>query len=73
MKIEINFKNRVSNQSTGNLILFVDEKLNITGLKKVLVNTEYSYISDLIKSEDKKKKDFDFRYKLKKKNFFNIF
>ena len=56
MKIEINFKNRVSVQSTGNLILFVDEKLNITGLKKVLVKTEYSYISDLIKLEDKKKR-----------------
>ena len=52
MKIEINFKNRVSDQSTGNLILFVDEKFNIAGLKKVLVNNEYSYISDLIKSED---------------------
>ena len=73
MKIEINFKNRVSNQSTGNLILFVDEKLNITGLKKVLVNTEYSYISDLIKSEDKKKKILTFDISSKKKNFFNIF
>ena len=59
MKIDINFKNRVSDQSTGNSILFVDEKLNITSLKKVLSNTEYSYISDLIKSEDQKKKDFD--------------
>ncbi len=69
MKIEINFKNRVSNQSTGNLILFVDEKLNITGLKKVLVNTEYSYISDLIKSEDKKKKILTFDISSKKKIF----
>ena len=69
MKIEINFKNRVSNQSTGNLILFVDEKLNITGLKKVLVNTEYSYISYLIKSEDKKKKILTFDISSKKKIF----
>ena len=56
MKIEINFKNQVSDKSNGNLVLFVDEKLNITGLKKVLSNSEYSYISDLIKSEDQKKK-----------------
>ena len=69
MKIEINFKNRVSDQSTGNLILFVDEKLNITGLKKVLVNTEYSYISDLIKSENKKKKILTFDISSKKKIF----
>ena len=73
MKIEINFKNRVSDQSTGNLILFVDEKFNITGLKKVLVNTEYSYISDLIKSEDKKKKILTFDISSKKKNISNIF
>ena len=46
MNIKINFKNRVSDKSTGNLILFVDEKLNVTGLKKVLSNNEYSYISD---------------------------
>ncbi len=56
MKIEINFKNQVSDKSNGNLVLFVDEKLNISGLKKVLSNTEYSYISDLINSEDKKKR-----------------
>ena len=56
MKIEINFKNQVSDKSIGNLILFVDEKLNITGLKKILSNSEYSYINDLIKSEDQKKK-----------------
>ena len=73
MNIEINFKNRVSNKSTGNLILFVDEKLNITGLKKVLLNTEYSYISDLIKLEDQKKKILTFDISSKKKNIFNIF
>ena len=55
MKIEINYKNRISNKSDGNLILFVDEKLNITGLKNFLSNIEYSYINDLIKLEDKKK------------------
>ena len=60
MKIEINYKNQVSDKSIGNPILFLDEKLNITGLKKVLSNSEYSYINDLIKSEDQKKKDFNF-------------
>tara|TARA_Y100000591_G_C21497847_1_gene528405 strand:+ start:31 stop:453 length:423 start_codon:yes stop_codon:yes gene_type:complete len=67
MKIEINFKNRISDISTGNIILFVDEKLNITGLKKVLSNTEYSYINDLIKSEDQKKKVLTFDISSKKK------
>ena len=67
MKIEINFKNRVSDKSERNFILFVDEKLNITGLKKILSNTEYSYISDLIRSEDQKKKILTFDINSKKK------
>ena len=67
MKIEINFKNRVSDKSAGNLILFVDEKLNITDIKKVLSNPEYSYINDLIKSEDQKKKILTFDISSKKK------
>ncbi len=67
MKIGINFKNRVSDKSAGNLILFVDEKLNITDIKKVLSNPEYSYINDLIKSEDQKKKILTFDISSKKK------
>ncbi len=67
MNIKINFKNRVSDKSTGNLILFVDEKLNVTGLKKVLSDNEYSYISDLIKLEDQKKKILTFDISSKKK------
>ena len=73
MKIEINFKNQNSDKSIGNLILFADEKLNITGLRKVLSNSEYSYINDLIKSEDQKKKILTFDISSKKKNNFNIF
>ena len=73
MKIEINFKNQKSDKSIGNLILFADEKLNITGLRKVLSNSEYSYINDLIKSEDQKKKILTFDISSKKKNNFNIF
>ena len=67
MKIEINFKNQKSDKSIGNLILFADEKLNITGLRKVLSNSEYSYINDLIKSEDQKKKILTFDISSKKK------
>jgi len=67
MKIEINYKNQISDKSIGNLILFVDEKLNIAGLKKVLSNPEYSYIGDLIKSEDQKKKILTFDISSKKK------
>ena len=48
------------NKSNANLILFADEKFNITGLKKHISNSEYSYISDILKKKDTKKKIVDF-------------
>ena len=56
MNIKINFKKQVLNKSNANLILFADEKFNISGLKKYISNTEYSYISDILKKKDNKKK-----------------
>ena len=55
MSIQINFKNYGSNKTPANLVLFVDEKFNISNLKKYLSNSEFSYISDLLKNSDLKK------------------
>ena len=43
MNIKVNFKNQGLTKSNANLILFADEKFNITGLKKHISNSEYSY------------------------------
>ena len=67
MNIKINFKNKAFNKLSGNLILFVDEKFNISGLKKFLSNFEYSYILDLLKSEDLKKNILFFDISSKRK------
>ncbi len=67
MNIKINFKNRAFNKSSGNVVLFVDEKFNISGLKKLISQSEYSYILDLLKSEDLKKKILFFDISSKKK------
>jgi len=67
MNIKINFKNRVFNKSSGNLILFVNEKFNVSTLKKYISNSEYTYISDLIKTKDLKKKIISFEINSKKK------
>ena len=67
MNIEINFKNRVFNKSSGNSILFVDEKFNISTLKKHISSTEFSYISDLLKTKDHKKKIIAFEINSKRK------
>ena len=48
MTVKINYKNKALNNTLRNLILFTDEKFNINGLKKHILNSEYSYISDLI-------------------------
>ena len=55
MTIQINYKNKGSIKTSSNLVLFVDEKFNIGGLKKFISNNEFSYISDLLKNSDLKK------------------
>ena len=67
MNIKINFKKQVFNKSNENLILFVDEKFNISSLKKHISNSDYSYISDLLKKEILKKKIVTFDINSKKK------
>ena len=66
MSIKINYLNKIANKPTTNLILFVDESFNINGLKKIISSIEFSYISDLLKTSDLKKKDTFFQNQLKK-------
>ena len=67
MNVKINLKNRFLSNSNANLILFADEKFNITGLKKHIPHSEYSYISDLLNKKDTKKKILTFDISSKKK------
>ena len=55
MSIQINYKNNSEKKSSANLVLFTDEKFNINGLKKHLSDSEFYYISDLLKNSDLKK------------------
>ena len=67
MNIKIIYKGRVSSKSYRNLILFVDERFNISGLKKHISKSEYSYISDLLNKKNTKKKIVTFDISSKKK------
>ena len=67
MSIKINYSNKASDKSSGNLVLFADEKFNTNSLKKYLSNSEFSYISDLLKTSDLKKNLFVFEVNSKKK------
>ena len=69
MTIQINYQNNGSKKILSNLVLFVDEKFNISSLKKYLSNHEFSYISDLLKNSDFKKDLLCFEINSKKTIF----
>ena len=69
MSVKINYKISSSKKNPLNLILFVDEKFNISGLKKHISNSELSYISDLLKNSDLKKDLLFFEINSKKTIF----
>ena len=69
MTVQINYKINDSKNNSSNLVLFVDEKFNISGLKKYILNSEFSYISDLLKTSDLKKDLLFFEINSKKTIF----
>ena len=72
MSIKINYSKKTISKSSSNLVLFSNDKFNISSLKKNLSNSEYSYINDLLKTSDLKKNLFVFEVNSKKKNSFSI-
>ena len=69
MTVQIYYKSTGSKKNSNNLVLFVDEKFNIGGLKKYIANTEFSYISDLLKTSELKKNLIVFKINSKKTIF----
>ena len=67
MTVKINYKSTGYKKNSNKLVLFADENFNISGLKKHLSNLELSYISDLLKTCDLKKKLLVFELNSKKK------
>ena len=67
MTVQINYINSGLTKTLRNLVLFVDERFNISGLKKHLSTNEFSYISDLLKTNDLKKELIVFEVNSKKK------
>ena len=67
MPLKINYKNNLSKKKSQNLVLFVDDSFNLNGIKKHILKTEYSYINDLVRNRDKKKKIITYQINSKKK------
>ena len=67
MTVNINYKKKISNKTLSNHISFIGEKFNILTLKKYISGSEFSLISDLIKTKNLKKKIVSFDITSKKK------
>ncbi len=67
MTVQINYRNNTPKKHTTNLISFVNEKFDIKGLKKYISAQEFSYINDMLKIADFKKKLQIFEINSKKK------
>ena len=67
MSVQINYLKKSSSEFSANLILFADEKLNTKNFKRHLTDTEFTYISDLLKTSDSKRSLFVFEVNSKKK------
>ena len=66
MPIRISYTNS-TNKASGNIVFFVDEKYNTKNFKKFTSTIELSYINDLLKSSDLKKKILIFEFNSKRK------
>ena len=69
MTVQINYKSSNIKKISSNLVLFVDEKFSISWLKNLVSNSEFSYISDLLKNSDLKKDLLVFEINSKKTIF----
>ena len=66
MTLKISYSKKINLKNSRNLVLFCNEKFSLTNLKTFLSNSEYNFISDLIKTIDTKKNFFDFAINSKK-------
>jgi leucyl aminopeptidase len=69
MTVQINYKNKGTKKASSSLILFTDDKFNISPIKKHISNHEFLYISDLLKNSDLKKDLLFFEINSKKTIF----
>ena len=55
MTLKISYSKKINLKNSRNLVLFCNEKFNLTNLKTFLSSSEYDFVSDLIKTIDTKK------------------
>ncbi len=56
MNVQINYNKVSSKKTPNNVVFFVNEKFDISGLRKYITNSEYHYTKDLLKTKNLKEK-----------------
>ena len=72
MSIRINHLKKKISFSEKNIVLFSNDKFQISNLKNHLSNSEFQYINDILKTSDLKKNILVFELNSKKKNYFIV-
>ena len=67
MSVQINYNSKNLLKNSNILTLFVDENFNTSLLKRSLSKADYIFITDLLKTKDKKEEIFFFDISSKKK------
>ena len=67
MTLKINYLKKNANKSYSNLVLFTNDKFNLSKIEKNFSKSELSYVNDLLKTSDLKKNIFIFEINSKKK------
>ena len=70
MSIRINHLKKKISFSEKNIVLFSNDKFQISSLKNHLSNSEFQYINDILKTSDLKKNILVFELNSKKKLFY---
>ena len=69
MNVVISYRSIASKKKAINQVLFVDDSFNISKCKKFFSAKEFSFVTDLLKSKDFKKKFISLDLSSKKKLF----
>ena len=72
MSLKINYSNKTLSKNSSNIVLFTNDDFKINRLKNFLLDSEFSYIDELLKNSDSKKNLLLFEVNSKKKNSTNF-
>ena len=68
MSIKISYSSNSIKKIKENLVLFSNDRFNLNTLKKYISKAEFTYINDILKHSDIKKKFICFQNKFKEKD-----